>query len=458
MAGFFDYLLGREEYAPDAPIDPNTGLRPADRRQAALQALGNFSAVLSQVGAARNPAEAARAWGAMPQAVGAGQTYLDELSKQRRLQAQERGLRDLMQNPEQLKSLGLSDQQMALLKVLPPSVGATMIGKAVNDPYAAETARLNFENLQKRSGQPLTQPVGNMLYTYDEDAGKWVLAPGVASPAAKQPTSVQEYEYYAAQTRAAGKTPVPFDIWFREGKKAGAPTSTITVNGQQKALTPGQKKLDEEAAKEMAQSGDYFINAEKNIKNLNAAINTLKNEEGITGRWQGAAKSLSDQSLAYFYPRAQATFDRARSVIQQSLKQILGAQFAQREAEQLIASSYNVALPQEENIARLEILRTAILNAAKLKEKKFNYWKENDGTLAGFNEMEATVKENLDNTFDMEMGKREDQKRKGLSKLEQLERGLPTLYDDDKFSEERFNAMPSGTFFYDQKGNIRKKP
>ena len=103
MAGFFDYLLGREEYASDAPLDPTTGLRPADRRQAALQALGNFSAVLSQVGAARNPAEAAMAWSAMPTAVGAGQTYLDELGKQRRVQAQELRLRELMKDPEQLR-------------------------------------------------------------------------------------------------------------------------------------------------------------------------------------------------------------------------------------------------------------------------------------------------------------------------------------------------------------------
>ena len=464
MAGFFDYLLGRDEYASDAPLDPTTGLRPADRRQAGINTLANVSQALMQIGAARNPREAAAAWGMFPTAAATGQTYLDALTKERRVLQQEQGLRNLMKDPEQLKSLGLSDQQMALLKVLPPSVGASMIGKAVNDPYAAETARLNFENLQKQSAQPLTKAVGNMLYMFDEDAGKWVLAPGVTAPAAKKPTSVQEYEYYKAQMEAAGKIPLPFNEFINQQKKSGASQTTVTVGGEKRPLTPGQKKRDEEEAKEMAASSDYFINAEKNIKNLNTAINALKKEEDITGWKQGVAKGISDQSLAYFYPRAQATYDRARSVIQQSLKQILGAQFAQREAEQLIASSYNIALPQEENIERLEILRDAILDAAKLKEKKFKYWRENDGTLAGFNDMEATIKEDLDKNLsraeEMRVGKREDQRRKkeNMTRQQQIDAGLPTLYEDDKYSEERYNAMPSGTFFYDGKGVIKQKP
>lgn len=152
MAGFFDYLLGREEYASDAPLDPTTGLRPADRRQAALQALGNFSAVLSQVGAARNPAEAAMAWSAMPSAVGAGQTYLDELGKQRRVLQQEQGLRNLMQNPEQLRSLGITDQQMALLKVLPPAEAAKVFGQvAFQDQTAKKKAELELAAEQEKA-------------------------------------------------------------------------------------------------------------------------------------------------------------------------------------------------------------------------------------------------------------------------------------------------------------------
>jgi len=152
MAGFFDYILGREEYAPDAPIDPTTGLRPADQRQAALQALGNFSAILSQVGASRTPAEAARAWSAMPAAVGASQEYLKELGKERRVLQQEQGLRNLMKDPEQLRGLGITEQQMALLKVLPTAEAAKVFGQvAFQDQTAKKKAELELAAEQEKA-------------------------------------------------------------------------------------------------------------------------------------------------------------------------------------------------------------------------------------------------------------------------------------------------------------------
>ena len=460
MAGFFDYLLGREEYASDAPLDPTTGLRPADRRQAALQALGNFSAVLSQVGAARNPAEAAMAWSAMPSAVGAGQTYLDELGKQRRVLQQEQGLRSLMRDPEQLRSLGITDQQMALLKVLPPSVGATMIGKAVNDPYAAETARLNFENLKKQSGQPLTKAVGNLLYMYDENAGKWVLAPGVTAPADKQPTSVQEYLYYKAQVEAVGGTPLPFNEFINQKQKSGASQTTVTVGGEQKPQTKGSIKLDEEFGKDIvdfAKTGG-FAGTEKNIQNLTYVINALETQKDISGPKVGWSKAnLPESAFSSLYPNAQAAYDRARNVIQQSLKQVLGAQFAAKEAEQLIATSYNMYLPPEENLERMEILRESIKQAGELKRDMLEYWKKNDGTLQGFDIAGKSVLGHLDSLVGMKMGMREDQKRKGLSQIDQENLGLPTIFDDD-YSQQRLRAMPSGTYFYDPKGQIRRKP
>lgn len=462
MARFFDYLLGRDEYASDAPLDPTTGLRPADRRQAGINTLANVSRTLMEIGAARNPREAAAAWGMFPTAAATGQTYLDALTKERRVLQQEQGLRNLMRDPEQLKSLGLSDQQMALLKVLPPSVGASMIGKAVNDPYAAETARLNFENLQKQSAQPLTKAVGNMLYMFDEDAGKWVLAPGVTAPAAKKPTSVQEYEYYKAQMEAAGKIPLPFNEFTNQQKKSGASQTTVTVGGQQKPLTPGQKKFDEEFAKDIADFAKTggFSGTEKNIRNLTTTINALQTQEGISGPSVGIAKNnLPESVFAGVYPKSQAAYDRARNVIQESLKQILGAQFASKEAEQLIATSYNISLPPEENLERMRILRDSIEQAARLKREMLQYWQKNDGTLQGFDIAGKSVLGHLDSLVSMKMGMREDQRRKkaNMSKQQQIAEGLPILFNN-MYSEERFNAMPSGTFFYDEKGVIKQKP
>ena len=66
MAGFFDYILGRDEYASDAPLDPTTGLRPADRRQAGINTLANVSQALMQIGAARNPTRSRCRMGHVP--------------------------------------------------------------------------------------------------------------------------------------------------------------------------------------------------------------------------------------------------------------------------------------------------------------------------------------------------------------------------------------------------------
>ena len=220
MAGFFDYLLGREEYAPDAPIDPNTGLRPADRRQAALQALGNFSAVLSQVGAARNPAEAARAWGAMPQAVGASQTYLDELSKQRRVLQQEQGLRNLMQNPEQLKSLGLNANQIGLMKFLPTDAAAAFVAKAASaDPLKAQQAQA-LENLisQLPPNQQLLARAAPQAFVTQILAAQKPQTP---------PEAYRLYELSQKQNIDAGRPVQTFDEWDVARRQAAAAKNII---------------------------------------------------------------------------------------------------------------------------------------------------------------------------------------------------------------------------------------
>ncbi len=267
MAGFFDYLLGREEYAPDAPIDPNTGLRPADRRQAALQALGNFSAVLSQVGAARNPAEAARAWGAMPQAVGASQTYLDELSKQRRVLQQEQGLRNLMQNPEQLKSLGLNANQIGLMKFLPTDAAAAFVAKAASaDPLKAQQAQA-LEDLISQlppNQQLLARAAPQAFVTQILAAQK----PESAS------ADIKNYNFYKAQELAANKTPLSFNEWRLQNKEASAAKNIINMSNAE-----GTQQTDEflkEFNKKYAQSFVAIQEEATNAAGMNLALGQLQ--------------------------------------------------------------------------------------------------------------------------------------------------------------------------------------
>jgi len=284
MAGFFDYLLGREEYASDAPIDPNTGLRPADRRQAALQALGNFSAVLSQVGAARNPAEAARAWSAMPQAVGASQTYLDELSKQRRVLQQEQGLRSLMQNPEQLKGLGLNERQIGLMKFLPTDAAAAFVAKSASaDPLKAQQAQA-LEDLisQLPPNQQLLARAAPQAFVTQ------ILA---AQKPETLPEAYRLYELSQKQNIDAGRPVQTFDEWDAARKKASAT----------QILLPGEKgPADAELRKAMAKKEGERLSEALTVADVSGA--SLNDFEILEEAIAGGPESLAGRKLTSMFP------------------------------------------------------------------------------------------------------------------------------------------------------------
>ena len=84
-----------------------------------------------------------------------------------------------------------------------------------------------------------------------------------------------------------------------------------------------------------------------------------------------------------FNPEAEDVINRVSSVIQQSLKDTLGAQFAKTEGEQLIARAYDPKAPPELNAARLRALfmeLDAIANAKLALNNQFTEY----GTVAGY--------------------------------------------------------------------------
>lgn len=72
------------------------------------------------------------------------------------------------------------------------------------------------------------------------------------------------------------------------------------------------------------------------------------------------------------------------SVIQTSLRETLGGQFAQKEGEALIKRAYNIALPPEENAARLRALLAQLEASAASKTAMAEYYRENNFSLAGY--------------------------------------------------------------------------
>jgi len=71
-------------------------------------------------------------------------------------------------------------------------------------------------------------------------------------------------------------------------------------------------------------------------------------------------------------------------VIQQNLRQTLGAQFTQREGMLLIDRAYNPTLPPQMNAKRLRALAMLAEAALKAKQRKLEYYNSNNGSLAGY--------------------------------------------------------------------------
>lgn len=87
---------------------------------------------------------------------------------------------------------------------------------------------------------------------------------------------------------------------------------------------------------------------------------------------------------AFFSPEGVMAQERVASVIQQSLKEILGGQFAEREGIALIQRGYNPALSPEENLERLLDLEAQVLQIVESEQDAVEYYENNEKSLAGY--------------------------------------------------------------------------
>ena len=157
----------------------------------------------------------------------------------------------------------------------------------------------------------------------------------------------------------------------------------LEVQSKKKGLTEGQKALDKAFGKDYsdfaAQGG--IASLDKNIGKLKDVQKMLKDGDyNLTGAGLGM---VPDFIRNITHEKSIAARDSVESVIQQSLRQILGAQFTEKEAERLIQRSYNESLTEEENAKRLGETIKELEAMGKAKEKAARYFEKN-GTLAGF--------------------------------------------------------------------------
>lgn len=186
-------------------------------------------------------------------------------------------------------------------------------------------------------------------------------------------TDIQEYEY-ARNQGFQGSLPE-----YQEAKRrAGATNITNNVGGE--GLSPGQKKIDEAFADTYLDwNAGGFADSIKQLDQLDEALRILESGENITG----AIGALPAQVAPFINPNGTIARENIEEVVQRSLREILGAQFTEKEGERLISRAFNPLMSPQENAKRVRRLMNTIGSMADAKQDMVDYFDEN-GTLRGY--------------------------------------------------------------------------
>ncbi len=189
-------------------------------------------------------------------------------------------------------------------------------------------------------------------------------------------TDQREYNFAVSQI-PEGQPKPSFTDWVRENKRAGASSTSITN------MMPGPKKADEAFA-----GGPYvdwlsggYANTQKNIQSLDEALGELRGSK--PGDLTGAVGYIPDSVRTMVAPQSMDVQQRVEQVVQGGMRDVLGGQYTQAEADAYIKRMYNPKLGKDANIRRIESFRNQLMRGAQAKQAASMYFQKN-GTLEGY--------------------------------------------------------------------------
>lgn len=152
----------------------------------------------------------------------------------------------------------------------------------------------------------------------------------------------QQAKDAALASKAAGRRQAEMDMFTREKQKQEL---------EKASYTPGQKKLDEDFAKEYNDwTSGYRSEAEKNLALLRKSAEVLKKSKLVSGRAYGFIPNAMQPEIA------KIVMQDVQSAAQASLKAILGTQFTEKEGERIMRTSFDPQLSEEANLDK--VMRT----------------------------------------------------------------------------------------------------
>lgn len=148
--------------------------------------------------------------------------------------------------------------------------------------------------------------------------------------------------------------------------------------------------ITKEVTKDQVKNADGATQTANAVSELNAVANELEGTPNATGPVIGLVPKVARDVIT---PTGGALQDRAERIIQQSLRQTLGGQFTQNEADRFLARSYNPRLSEAENARRLRDMAAELDTIQKNKDAALEYLKKNK-TLDGFSPTAAPTSAN----------------------------------------------------------------
>ena len=163
--------------------------------------------------------------------------------------------------------------------------------------------------------------------------------------------------------------------------KIGGGGTTVINSGPPKN-PPGLEALDKAYAKDhldWTRGGGADMAA--NVAQVNTVLQKLEAGEQLTGPLIGIVNNVG--LLGLVNPEAENAKEMIQEVVQRNLRLVLGAQFAQREGEQLISRAYNPTLPPADNARRLRKLWQQMEVSRQQRQAMATYFDKNY-TLRGY--------------------------------------------------------------------------
>lgn len=171
---------------------------------------------------------------------------------------------------------------------------------------------------------------------------------------------------------------------------------------------PGWQKVDEAFAKDYNRliGQGKIADAIKIVEQVDFVKENLEEAiasgENITGP---LISLLPETALKRINPQATNVRELLEEVVQRNLREVLGAQFTQKEGEKLIARAYNPALDESVNAQRVGRLLASVQSALNAKLEAIAYFEENQ-TMRGYKS--AALKNSISKLKNMKFGNDEN--------------------------------------------------